>query len=666
MAETQRMTVAELVAAIEKGWNDFNNYLATLTPTQLTVPKDAAGWSAQDHVIHVADWERSLIPFLDKGNRLSVLGIDAATWAEGDYVKINGIMQQRSKNKTVEEARKYADDAHQQLVDKIKTLSDEDLYRPYNYYQPESQYDTPAIDLLQDDTYHHYEEHTPWIAAIVANEQSMSKADLLAAIDKGWNDFNAYLISLTPTQVTVPMDAAGWRALDHVIHLADWENGVLAMLNKQDRAAGMGVDKATWATQDFDKINDILQKKSKDKTLEQAREFVMGVHTRLVDKVQSMSDEDLQRPYNYYQPESDREVPVIKWVQMNTYQHYAEHQPWIATIVADQKPLSKAELLDKLQTGWESVNNFLAPLTDTQLLLLTDAGGWTVKDHVIHVAAWEDGLTALLDKQDRRTHMDIDEATWSSGDDPINAVIQKRYKDLSWAGVQQKRQEIHHKLLKQIDAMNDETLQGAYGAYNTNSKSSRSITEYVSGQTFDHYAVHIPWMAAIAANKAQISKAALLKQVQAGWDTVNTFITGLSDTQKTQLTDTAGWTVKDHVIHLAAWEDGLTALLDKQDRRTHMDIDEATWDAGDDPINAVLQKRYKDLTWAEVLEKRQTIHDKLLNQINAISEETLHEPFSAFNPHTKMKHTIADYISGTTPDHYVEHIPWMAAIAKGQ
>src|SRR5437868_10712543 len=161
-------------------------------------------------------------------------------------------MRLRGKHMTLEEAREYAMSAHQALVDRLQLLTDEDLYRPYNYYQPESIYDTPAINLIQDDTYHHYEEHTPWIAAIVAKAIPMSKAELLAKIDQGWNDFQAYLMTLTPIQVTVPTDAAGWTALDHIIHLADWENGVLALLNKQDRAAAMGVDKATWATQEFD------------------------------------------------------------------------------------------------------------------------------------------------------------------------------------------------------------------------------------------------------------------------------------------------------------------------------------------------------------------------------------------------------------------------------
>ncbi|MBI1277971.1 MAG: ClbS/DfsB family four-helix bundle protein [Anaerolineaceae bacterium] len=493
----ERMTVAELLSNIDQGWKEFNAYLATLTPKELTEPTDPSGWTAQDHVIHIADWERSLIPFLDKGNRLPVLGVDAATWAEGNWDKINGIMQQRSKNLTVEEARAYAMKAHEQLVDKIKTLADDDLYRPYNYYQPESKYETPMIQLLQDDTYHHYEEHTPWIEAIVA--KAMSKDELLKKIDTGWNDFNAYLMTLTPPQVTVPTDAAGWRALDHVIHLADWENGVLAMLNKQERAAAMGVDKATWESGDFDKINDILQKRSKDKTLDEARQYVMDIHQRFVAKIQSMSDEDLKRPYNYYQPDSDREAAVIRWVQMNTYEHYAEHMPWIAAIAA--KALTKADLVTQIQKGWHEVNAFLDGLTDTQKTQLTDAAGWTVKDHVIHMAAWEDGFTALLDKKDRRAYMDIDEATWKSGDDPINAILQKRYKDLTWNEVMQKRQAIHDKLLQQIAALSDETLQAPYKDYNPNSRNKYAISQLVGGSTFSHYADHMPWMAAIAAGR---------------------------------------------------------------------------------------------------------------------------------------------------------------------
>jgi hypothetical protein len=223
----------------------------------------------------------------------------------------------------------------------------------------------------------------------------------------------------------------------------------------------------------------------------------MSVHQGLVDKVQSMTDEDLQRPYKYYQPESVQQAPIIRWIQMNTYEHYTEHMPWIAAIAA--KAITKADLLHQLQAGWDKVNTFLDGLTAEQKIKLTDAAGWTVKDHVIHMAAWEDGFTALLDKQDRRAYMDIDEATWKSGDDPINAVLQKRYKDLTWDEVMQKRQAIHDKLLQQINAMSDETLQAPYSTYNPVSKNQYAVNQLIGGSTFSHYEDHLPWMEAIAA-----------------------------------------------------------------------------------------------------------------------------------------------------------------------
>jgi hypothetical protein len=52
-----------------------------------------------------------------------------------------------------------------------------------------------------------------------------------------------------------------------------------------------------------------------------------------MDKLQSLSDNDLQRPYNHYQPGSNADAPAISWVVGNTYEHYAQHISWIAKIV---------------------------------------------------------------------------------------------------------------------------------------------------------------------------------------------------------------------------------------------------------------------------------------------------------------------------------------------
>ncbi|MBC7872040.1 MAG: hypothetical protein H7Y09_14435, partial [Chitinophagaceae bacterium] len=52
------------------------------------------------------------------------------------------------------------------------TLSDADLMRPYNYYQPESAQAAPIIDRIAGNTFGHYEEHIPWMQAIVEGSGS--------------------------------------------------------------------------------------------------------------------------------------------------------------------------------------------------------------------------------------------------------------------------------------------------------------------------------------------------------------------------------------------------------------------------------------------------------------------------------------------------------------
>ena len=72
----------------------------------------------------------------------------------------------------------------------------------------------------------------------------VTTTELVSRMQKGWDDFQAYLKTLTLEQVTQPTDAAGWTVKDHIIHLATWEDGVYALLEKQPRHEQMGLDKA--------------------------------------------------------------------------------------------------------------------------------------------------------------------------------------------------------------------------------------------------------------------------------------------------------------------------------------------------------------------------------------------------------------------------------------
>ena len=47
----------------------------------------------------------------------------------------------------------------------------------------------------------------------------------------------------------------------------------------------------------------------------------------------------------------------------------------------------------------------------------------------------------------------------------------------------------------------------------------------------------------------ELSKSELLAKIEGTWNTLMSFLDGLTPEQREQRTDAAGWTVKDHAIH---------------------------------------------------------------------------------------------------------------------
>jgi hypothetical protein len=162
-----------------------------------------------------------------------------------------------------------------------------------------------------------------------------------------------------------------------------------------------------------------------------------------------------------------------------------------------------------------------------------------------------------------------------------------------------------------------------------------------------------------------MTKDELLTQIQQGWDRFQTYLTTLSDDQLTQLTDAGGWTIKDHVIHLAIWEDGASAMLQQKSRRERMDIEEAVWSRWNfDEINALIQRRYRELPLDQVLQTFHDVHEHLLALINAMSEEDVRRPVSHYDLQFGSAEPVALQLIMDTCGHYQEHTPWIMAIAN--
>lgn len=335
MPEYKVISNEQLIANIRQGWSDLMSFLMTLTPEKVLIPTDANGWTAADHLMHLADWLNGVNSLLEKGSQYEGMGIDRDLFLSEDYDAMNAIMAARHKGASLTEVRAALDGAQTRLIANITPMTDAELYRAYNTYAKDiPDWDHPVINTIIGNSYHHYQEHTPWIKAIAESYQ-VSRDDMLSELRTAWDKLNALLDSYTPEQMTQRTDAAGWTVKDHVIHLAVWEDGINALLNKQSRYQAMGLTSEQWNnTHDVDQMNASIHDQHVNMTLDEVRAQFKSVHDRLVAKVESMTTDDLHLPYGVYSPEdADEERPVFSWIGGNSYGHFEEHTPWIRAIV---------------------------------------------------------------------------------------------------------------------------------------------------------------------------------------------------------------------------------------------------------------------------------------------------------------------------------------------
>ena len=162
--------------------------------------------------------------------------------------------------------------------------------------------------------------------------------------------------------------------------------------------------------------------------------------------------------------------------------------------------MTRDELLKNISENFQDLMTYLESLSEVDFITNTDAAGWTVKDHVIHLSLWETFLVELLNKRSPREAMGIDEATWEEGDfDAMNAVMQQNYRDMPLDAVFQRLRDVHQELVSQIEALTDDDLALAVSRYSSDFGSDVPVSSWVEGSSSKHYPEHRPWIEAIVA-----------------------------------------------------------------------------------------------------------------------------------------------------------------------
>lgn len=166
----------------------------------------------------------------------------------------------------------------------------------------------------------------------MTDDTPFSKEELLQRMEDGWVEFDAYISSLTEEQLTQPTDNAGWTAKDHLIHLALWAAGITALLDKQPRWDAMGITRELLAGE-YDASNEAIRQQNQHREVDDVLATLRAEHHALAAAAVALTEEELELPYNHYQPDSENDRPVWNWIVADSFAHYDEHRPWIEAIV---------------------------------------------------------------------------------------------------------------------------------------------------------------------------------------------------------------------------------------------------------------------------------------------------------------------------------------------
>jgi lactoylglutathione lyase len=130
-----------------------------------------------------------------------------------------------------------------------------------------------------------------------------------------------------------------------------------------------------------------------------------------------------------------------------------------------------------------------------------------------------------------------------------------------------------------------------------------------------------------------------------------------------------GWSVKDHLAHLATWELGIVELLQKRPRFAAMGVEEAVSEGKtEDEINELIYRRRAHRTAAEVLVDFEEVHARLLQVLERMDEEALFRPYASYLPEgaTGSQLPVIHWIAGNTYEHFDEHHGYIGALLESE
>ena len=167
----------------------------------------------------------------------------------------------------------------------------------------------------------------------------------------------------------------------------------------------------------------------------------------------------------------------------------------------DTMPGTINELRSVIDRSWSAWNAALDRLTEAQWASLRDEQGWTIVDHIGHIANWERSVAYFLRGLPRHEALGVEEALYLKGDeDATNAAIQLQTRELSRDQMQAQARVDHADVLRLLESLDDDQLGLPYRHFLPDEPGDGDgppAVKVIVNKTADHYVEHLRWLEAL-------------------------------------------------------------------------------------------------------------------------------------------------------------------------
>jgi Protein of unknown function (DUF1706) len=150
-------------------------------------------------------------------------------------------------------------------------------------------------------------------------------------------------------------------------------------------------------------------------------------------------------------------------------------------------PHGKAELLDRMRAARAELEQTLTGL-DQAALTAPGPEGWSVKDHLAHLAAWGRQVLGNMDGRPSHEVLGVQAEVYARGDyNEINALVRAQDTSHSAPDVLAEFRRVHQTLVERVAALPEAQLFG----------DDRGLLSNIESDSYEHDDEHREWIEAV-------------------------------------------------------------------------------------------------------------------------------------------------------------------------